>query len=87
VKLITKAVIQKGMDRRASTPAAANEFLKSMRAVLDYLVSVDDLKENPAKLVKYNSIKTDGFHIWTIDEVANSLSTMGLGRRQFLLLL
>ena len=59
VKLITKATIQKGMDRRAATPAAANEFLKSMRAVLDYLVGVDELKENPAKLVKYNSIKTD----------------------------
>ena len=86
VKLITKATIQKGMDRRAATPAAANEFLKSMRAVLDYLVGVDELKENPAKLVKYNSIKTDGFHIWTIDEVAQFVEHHGLGSKAVLAL-
>jgi integrase len=85
-KLVTKAAIQKGMDRRASTPAAANEFLKSMRAVFDYLVSVDELKTNPAKLVKYNQIKTDGFHIWTIDEVAIFAEHHGLGSKAVLAL-
>jgi integrase len=86
VKLITRAAIQKGMDRRAATPAAANEFLKSVRAVFDYLVSVDERKENPAKLVKYNSIKTDGFHIWTIDEVARFVEHHGLGSKAVLAL-
>jgi integrase len=86
VKLISKAVVQKGMDRRAATPAAANEFLKSMRAVLDYLVSVDELKENPAKLVKYNSIQTDGFHIWTMDEVAQFVEHHKLGSKAVLAL-
>lgn len=86
VKLITKSVIQKGMDRRATTPAAANEFLKSMRAVLDYLVGVDELDANPAKLVKYNAIKTDGFHIWTIDEVARFVEHHRLGSKATLAL-
>jgi integrase len=86
VRLITKAVIQKGMDRRAATPAAANEFLKSMRAVLDYLVSIEELQENPAKLVKYNSIQTNGFHIWTIDEVAQFVEHQGLGSKAVLAL-
>jgi len=86
VKAITKAVIQKGMDRRAVTPAAANEFLKSIRAVLDYLVSVDELKENPAKLVRYNSIETEGFHIWTIDEVAQFVEHHKLGSKAVLAL-
>ncbi|WP_061849855.1 tyrosine-type recombinase/integrase [Bradyrhizobium sp. DOA1] len=86
VRDITKGTIQKGMDRRAKTPAAANEFLKSMRAVLDYLVSVDELEANPAKLVKYNAIKTDGFHIWTIDEVARFVEHHGLGSKAVLAL-
>ena len=85
-RAITKAIIQKGMDRRAATPAAANEFLKSMRAVLDYLVSIDELKENPAKAVKYISIKTDGFHIWTIEEVAQFVEHHGAGSRAVLAL-
>ena len=33
---ITKGVIQKGMDRRAKTLSAANEFLKAIRAVFDH---------------------------------------------------
>jgi hypothetical protein len=69
------------VHRRATTPAAANEFLKSMRAVLDYLVSVDEIEANPAKLVKYNAIKTDGFHIWMIEEVARFVERHGLGSK------
>lgn len=86
IKLITKAAVQKGMDRRAATPAAANEFLKSMRAVLDYLVSVEELKDNPAKQVKYNRIETEGFHIWTLDEVAQFVEHHGLGSKAVLAL-
>ena len=67
------------MDRRKLTPAAANEFLKAVRSVLDYLVSIEELKENPAKQVPYNAIKTDGFHIWTIEEVAQFVEHHGAG--------
>jgi integrase len=84
VKLVTKATVQKGMDRRASTPAAANEFLKSIRAVLDYLVSVEEVKENPAKLVRYNVIHTEGFHIWTIDEVVQFIERHKAGSKAVL---
>ena len=83
---ITKAHIQKAMDRRAKTPAAANEFLKSMRAVLDYLVGIEELRENVAKLVPYNSIKTDGFHIWSIGEVGQFVEHHGLGSQAALAL-
>jgi integrase len=86
VSRITKGVIQKGMDRRAHTPAAANEFLKSLRAVFDYLVSVDELKENPAKLVKYNVISTEGFHTWTLDEVTQFVEHHSLGSKAVLAL-
>jgi hypothetical protein len=40
VSTITKAAIEKGMERRAATPSAANEFLKAMRTVFAYLHSV-----------------------------------------------
>lgn len=57
-----------------------------MRAVLDYLVSVDELKENVAKLVKYNVIATDGFHTWTLDEVAQFVEHHCLGSKAVLAL-
>jgi len=83
-KAITRAAVQKGMDRRAETPAAANEFLKSMRAVLDYLVSVEELKENVAKLVPYNAINTEGHHIWTLEEVSQFVEHHKVGSKAVL---
>lgn len=83
-KNIGKGTVQKGMDRRAKTPEAANEFLKSMRAVLDYLVGIDELKDNVAKLVPYNSSNTEGFHIWTFDEVAQFIRHHKIGSKAVL---
>jgi integrase len=71
---------------RGAPPAAANEFLKSMRAVLGYLVGVDELKDNAAELVKYNAISTEGFHTWTLDEVAQYVENHRLGSKAVLAL-
>lgn len=84
VKAVTKAAVQKGMDRRANTPAAANEFLKAMREVLSYLVSIDELKENVAKLVPYNVIDTEGFHTWTLEEVSQFVEHHKVGSKAVL---
>lgn len=76
IRAITRSILQKSMDRRAATPAAANEFLKSMRAVFDYLGTIaerTDTVENPARDVSYNKIDSEGFHVWTVDEVAHYL--------------
>lgn len=86
IKDINKRVIQQGMDRRAATPSAANEYLKSMRAVFDFLLSIDDVKENPAKAVSYIAIKTAGFHTWTLDEVAQFLEVHKAGSQAALAL-
>lgn len=79
MKAITKGVIQRGIDRRATTPSAANEYLKSLRAVFKYLISIDEVKESVAHSVPYLSIKTDGFHTWTLDEVAQFAEHHGTG--------
>ncbi len=84
VKAITKAAVQKGMDRRADTPSAANEFLKAMREVLSYLASIDEVKENVAKLVPYNVIDTEGFHTWTLEEVSQFVDHHKVGSKAVL---
>lgn len=66
---ITKAHIEDAMDRRAATPAAANNFLIVVSKMFDWAISVDKLKVNPCKGVKPNKLDSDGFHTWTIEEV------------------
>ena len=67
---ITEADIQRAIDKRAGTPAAANNFLKSMRSLFAWAVRNGHVKHDPTHNVERVKYKTDGFPVWTIDEVA-----------------
>lgn len=69
ISAITRAAIQKGMDRRADTPEAANSFLKAMRVVFDYAASADLVAANPARQVAKLRGSAEGWHTWTVEEV------------------
>lgn len=49
---------------------AANEWLKSVKALYSWAVVVGILDRNPAEAIKKIRIKTDGFHIWSLNEIA-----------------
>lgn len=66
---ITKSHIIKGIDRRAATPNAANNFLKAMSGLFKWAVDAEKITVNPAAGVSKITVKTDGFHAWTIDQV------------------
>lgn len=66
---ITKSHIIKGIDRRAATPNAANNFLKTMSGLFKWAVDAEKIAVNPVAGVSKITIKTDGFHAWTIDQV------------------
>src|SRR5262249_45202184 len=57
-------------DERAETPEAANQIVKVLRQVFGYAVVADLAKSNPAKEVPYLRSSSEGFHTWTIEEVA-----------------
>jgi len=66
---ITKSHIIKGIDRRAATPNAANNFLKAMSGLFKWAVDAEKITVNPVAGVSKITVKTDGFHAWTIDQV------------------
>jgi integrase len=84
VTSITKQVIELGMARRSATPSAANEFLKSLRAVFACLIESEQVKKDPTRQVAYNSIHTEGHHIWTLDEVSQFIDCHGMGSQPVL---
>ena len=51
-------------------PHAARSWLITLRSLCEFAVKRRWLRTNPAANVKLPSVKSDGFHTWTDDEIA-----------------
>ena len=69
-KAITRANIIDGREDRRATPNQANNFIKTMRGLFHWAVDVEKAAVDPTRDVKLLNVKTDGFHVWTDDEVS-----------------
>lgn len=87
---ITADTIRAGRDRRAATPHAANNFLKSMRRFFKWATSPDGGKlvaNNPTVGVKLlQGRNKDGFHTWTDEEIVRFEQRWAIGSRERLAL-
>lgn len=79
---VERRTIIAGREKRASTPAQANNFIKAMRAVFAWAVDVEKAAVDPTKGVKMLSAKTDGFHVWTDGEVGAYEARWPIGTRE-----
>ena len=78
---LTRAVIKKGMDKRAATPNAANNYLKAMSHLCKWAVEAEHLEINPCLGVSKTNVKSDGFHAWTVDQVEKYRTFHKLGTK------
>lgn len=83
---ITRGDIAAGRDRRASTPAAANNYLKTMRALFRWAAEADMISFDPTISVKSVRLSSDGFHVWTTEEIARFEEKWPVGTRERLAL-
>lgn len=67
--LITVKAIRNGMDDRADTPAAANNYLKTMSALCKWAVKNEHMKSNPTEGISKLKLEGDGFPAWEIEDV------------------
>lgn len=79
---ITKRHIMEARDRRAKTPFAANNFLKTMRALFRWAVEMEHLEHDPTQTVKRLRVKTEGFTPWTMEDVNRFRKRWPLGTRE-----
>jgi integrase len=70
------------LDARAKTPAAANNLLQVLRAVMRFGIERNMLKADPTAGVKALKLKSDGFHTWTEEEIAAFDKRWPLGTRE-----
>lgn len=65
----TQDVIQEGVDKRHETPAAAANFLKTMRGMFSWGKKMRLVTVDPTIGVEPPGYKTDGFPPWTVEDV------------------
>ena len=84
LKDITADTIRAGRERRASTPHAANNFLKAMRGFFAWAVDEQLVAIDPTKGIKLlvGANDADGFHTWTQEELDRFEARWPLGRRE-----
>ena len=82
---ITQKTIQQGVDDRAKTPFAANDFLKAMRSLFQWAAK-SQLAQDVTKGVTGFPHKTEGFRVWTDEEIAKFETRWPAGTRERLAL-
>ncbi|WP_117196492.1 hypothetical protein [Rhizobium terrae] len=70
------------MDDRRATPAAANNYLKTMSALCKWAVKDGHIKANPAEGVGKTKLEGDGFPAWQIEDVRAFCIKWEIGTRQ-----
>ncbi|GGE18778.1 integrase [Primorskyibacter flagellatus] len=57
-------------DEMADRPEAANGMVKALRQLYRFALRYDHHDDNPAEKVEYLSGNAEGFHSWTLEEIA-----------------
>ena len=81
---VTAKVIRQGVEDRAKTPFAANNFLKSMRGLFRWAKAAQHIEIDPTDGVKGFLSKTEGFHAWTEEEILKFYTRWPVGTRELL---
>ena len=70
VVLLTKQHINAMLAQRVDTPAAANHWLRLVRALMAFAVQERFRKDDPTAGIKRIKNRTAGFHTWSESEIA-----------------
>lgn len=79
---ITESDIVAGRERRMKTPFAANNYLKTMKALFAWAKSAKLVVVDPAKDVSMLPRRTEGHEPWTADDVTAYRNTWAIGTRE-----
>ena len=78
---VTRGTIVEGRDRRSSTPSAAVNFVKTMKAMFAWAMEAELATHNPVADLKNPEPKTDGHHTLTVAQVERFWQQHPLGTR------
>ena len=70
VALLTRAHINAMLAQRVTTPAAANHWLRLVKALMAFAVEEGFRPDNPTIGVRRIKVRSEGFHTWSEGEIA-----------------
>jgi integrase len=85
--IIPQEIIARGFTARMEKIEAANYWLKSVKAFYAWALEMGITPENPAARIRKVTRKTDGFHIWSMDELRTYVQRHPIGTRAHLALM
>lgn len=74
--------IAAGRDKRADRPAAARHFVEALRGLFRWLLESGIVRADPTEGIKVAKPRTDGFAVWTDDDVSAFRARWPLGTRE-----
>lgn len=81
VVMLYKGKIEDMMAKKAETPAAANNFLRMLRTLMEFAVKRGLRADDPTEGIEWIKAESDGFHTWTEDEIAQFEKHWKIGTR------
>ena len=75
-----------GIERRSATPFQAKNFLSTMRGLFVWAVASDLVRTDPTLGVKVKKPKTDGFPVWSEDDIERYERRWPIGTRERVML-
>jgi integrase len=74
------------LDRKAETPAAARDFLRCLRMLLEYAISIGVRQDDPTSGLRVKQPKGEGYPTWSEDDIAAFEAAYPVGSKQRLAL-
>jgi integrase len=81
VALLRREHVAMLMEARAERPESANGLRKALRAMMKHAVETGLRTDDPTRDVKAIRVKSDGYHSWTDDEIAQFEKRHPIGSR------
>ena len=82
ISAVTPTATKAGIKRREKTPAQAQHFLDTMRGLFRWAIEADKVRTDPTATVTLSRRKTDGYPIWTEEDVAAYEQRWPIGTRE-----
>src|SRR5262249_15850430 len=69
------------LDAKAETPSSARDFLKCLRLIIRFAISIGIREDDPTSGVRVKVPHSDGHHTWAEEEIAAFQATYPVGSR------
>lgn len=82
--LMRPSSVAAGLAKRSETPGAANDWLKSIKALYTWAKSINLITESPAAGITKIEQDTEGFYTWTMEDIAAYVKRHPIGTMPYL---